>query len=91
MGLSDDPRYHDACMPESSAQVSENMRETIDALRAEVAALTAELERWNGPLTDGQLGSICAIIDEDQTPEMDTKINSLDTVIRVVRAAGENP
>ena len=65
-------------------------RENAD-LHAEVAKLKAELERWTGTLTDDQLGSICAIIDEDQTPEMDTKINSLDTVIRVVREAGEKP
>jgi hypothetical protein len=56
----------------------------IDALRAEVAKLTAELERWKAPLTVDQIGSVCAIADIDWT----SRVHSLDLVIRSVREAG---
>jgi hypothetical protein len=60
-----------------------------DALRAEVAKLTAELERWKAPLIVDQVESVCAISQLDMTPEVRSRTASLDIVFRAVRQAGE--
>jgi hypothetical protein len=67
--------------------VDSPLRRDRDALRAEVAKLTAELERWKAPLTVDQIGSVCAIADIDWT----SRVHSLDLVIRAVREAGDQP
>lgn len=52
MGLSDDPRYHDACMPETPAQVSANMRDTIDDLRRQLAAANERAGRLEAQMVE---------------------------------------
>jgi hypothetical protein len=66
-----------------------NRRPIEDVLRAEVAKLTAELERWKAPLTVDQIESVCAISQLDMTPEVRSRTASLDIVFRAVRQAGE--